>query len=192
MTKKTKRKKKKPLKKEKKTIRKKKEKIQKKEEIKELKDEKEESELEEITEEFGENINENRFTEFLQTNVKAPVLERVAIAGDLTNLEQELAIVQAQQSQDTIEETGIDYGTKSDYISTGITNQRGRNGVQYTGPPVDYSILEQEGGEETRRFVGKGDMPQRRERRDRVEIEKQVFVEEDKDTKKYLSKGDYK
>lgn len=162
--------------------------------VEELK--KDKSGLEESMEELEEDFDENKFVEFLQpsTESTSPVLEKVASADDLANLEQGLAVVQSSGSGEK-EQENINYSTtEQSYDSIGKADEgEQRNNIPtYAGPSVDYSFEQDEKIEETRRFVGKGDMPQGRERRDRFEIEKQAFIKADRNTKKYISKGDYK
>tara|TARA_B100000315_G_scaffold62270_1_gene56532 strand:- start:28 stop:627 length:600 start_codon:yes stop_codon:yes gene_type:complete len=153
---------------------------------------KDESELEETIEDF----DENKFVEFLQPSIESvtPVLEKVASADDLIDLSRGF-VVQTPGSREKEQEDEINYSTTNqNYDSSGRTDEgeQRNNNSAYAGPSVNYSFEQTEEGEETRRLVGQGDMSQRSKRNDRFEMEKQNFVKPDKDTKKYVGKGDFK
>jgi hypothetical protein len=157
-------------------------------EIKEIHDE---SNLREVIKRNEEVLDENRLLEFLQANAGSPVLERVADASDLENLEQSIAHVQVPDSREK-EDTGTDYlSIKSDYLSIDSDNSNSPENT-YTESPTDYSALmiQNEEAEETRRLTGRGDISQNRG--NGFEREKQSFIESDKETRKYVSKGESK
>jgi len=143
-------------------------------------------------------IDENEFTEILQQQIvsSVPVLERVADADDQRNLEQELAAIQLP-SREEEEEKEINYSTtSSDYISTNTIGRGSENRSQYESTSTGYSPMFQdnEEQEETKRAMGQGDFTQRNEN-NRTEIERPGSIKEDeksRETRKYMSKGDYK
>ena len=175
----------------------KKEKIEKKAEkhkvdLKKIKIPLEEKNLEGEILETEEEISDIEFREFLQMRrVKAPVLERVAVAQN-PELEQQLANV-AIRGRGNEEETGIKYGeTKADYGTT--TPERKRDTFHYT-ESSDYSITLQKNKEskEARKIMGqasrKGEWGEREER---WQKEGETFVEESEETKKYMLEGNEK
>ena len=155
---------------------------------------------EKVEKENRENINDENFTEFLEPPVggSAPVLEKVASA-DTRSLEQELATVRALDSKEKKENIGTDYAAnRTNYISISdedVTRQRERNESRHNETSPDYNTMFQEDKEreKTKIIMGKGDIPQgNAERGNRFEMERQAFVERDKDIKKYVNEGDYK
>ena len=153
---------------------------------------KDESELEETIEDF----DENKFVEFLQPSIESvtPVLEKVASADDLIDLSRGF-VVQTPGSREKEQEDEISYSTTSQGYDSAVRTDEGEqrnNGTTYADTSANYSFEQIEESEETRRLVGQGDMSQRSKRNDRFEMEKQNFVKPDKDTKKYVGKGDFK
>lgn len=162
---------------------------------KEIKKAVEKSDLVDEIEQEEKNIDNEEFVEFLQQPIRSsPVLERVAVAGEQTDLEDQLALVQRQQTPER-EENTIRYNeTQSEYFSVG-GNTRERRDVEYVSTG-DYGTMLQQNkeSEETRRLTGMADQRSEWADRgnDRFSMERQAFVEEDKETRKYMSKGDYK
>jgi hypothetical protein len=152
-----------------------------------------ESELEETIEDF----DENKFVEFLQPSIESvtPVLEKVASADDLTDLSRGFVVSQTSDSREKKQEDEISYSTTNQtYDSIGRTDEgeQRNNGTTYADTSANYSFEQTEEGEETRRLVGEGDMSQGRKSNDTFGMGRQGFVKPDKDTKKYISKGDFK
>jgi len=159
-------------------------------EIKELKEKKSKDRGEEIREEPVTNL------EISLTDVKAPVLERVAISEDAIDLEEQLSNVQTQQSQST-EKAGTNYAETAltgDYFSGG-ERARAENKYVQTGS-TDYNTMFEETKvtEESRRLLTGGDNSryQQRERENDSGMERQTFIQGDKESRKYISKGDVK
>jgi len=119
------------------------------------------------------------------TETKAPVLERVAIAKQ-TPITRTITPQNVDTERDSQREVNYD-STSSAYLTT-APEKREENNSQYEGTSVNYSSMDQE-NEETRRLLTGGDMSQLRRTND--SIEKQAFVKQEKETRKYISEGDH-
>jgi len=155
------------------------------------KDFEEESKLEEQVEKTQEES-----IGFLQPSldVKAPVLEKVAIREE-NDLSKMLSDMASAQSQRTEENREIDYtSTRSDYVATSgdATRNSKTNNIEtnYNNP----IFQETKESRETKRMLTGGEFNQRNQQRDIQDIERPMDIksEEIEETKKYLSRGDYK
>lgn len=123
-------------------------------------------------------------------DVKAPVLERIAISETVSS---RFFAPTSGNLQDDQENSEFTYKTSQDYFQSreGPT-VREENGVQYSERPSDYqeasATQNEDEIEESRRLLTGGDMSQIG--RTNEPIERQAFVKQDRETKKYLVSGD--
>lgn len=151
-----------------------------------------EKNLEGEIEESDEEVNDENFTGFLQPLTPrrtSPVLERVASTREIA-LEEQLAAVKGEN-----EERTINYNeTKSDYLTTNPERNPRTTNYMERSPNYSELIQQEKAGKETRRILEQtGEKPMEQNQRNRWEMmEKARFLEENEETKKYISKGDYK
>jgi len=137
-------------------------------------------------------IVDERFVEFLQPSSKVPVLEKITRNDDI-NLEEQLGNV-VFKPQEKENRGNINYAeTKSNYLSA--TNPNGDSDVKYV-QSSDYVTMLQDSKEsrETRNIMrNTGEKIVGEKRGNRWEnIERETFVDENNNTKKYLARGDYR
>ena len=163
---------------------------EKKEPPKKVTEEKPEN-LEEKIEEAEEAISDSGFREFFQpTKKSAPVLERVAIQGDV-ELENKIAGIPARRERR--KERNVNYSeTKQDYdVAKNVERRENPENMGYVGKTATYNSIQKK--EETGTApvnAVKSEWGTRR-RTDRAEMELGSFerIEKEKRDKKYVEKG---
>jgi len=183
----------------------KKEKVSRKKKIKEISKEKLKKFEEELKEKKSKLIKKPKgksqriqeesmvsLEEFLRSS-RAPVLERVAIAEEIPIPTR----IQQARDRETGTQTVTNYASiSSDYADITSSNQgTTENNLQFT-EATNYNTMfeETKEAEESRRLLTKGDdsryQPRGGENDSRVE--RQTFIQGDKEFRKYISKGDVK
>ena len=149
-------------------------------------EEKQESDFLETDEEPVTNL------EISLTNVKAPVLDQIAISETVNPR----FFATFSENPNNQEDSEFTYKTGQAYFQS-RENSTGReeNGFHYSERPSGYeeasATQDEDKIEETRRLLTGGDMSQIRET-NKFE-ERQTLIEQDRETKKYIRKGeDYK
>ena len=160
--------------------------------IKEILSEKIKSGLEKEIEE----INVPRFKDILKATESSPVLERVEVAESQENLEQEIAsapVSEKEEGEIRYQEIGDEsISSEVRYSTIGSQNNAGNNFHYTTSSDIQRTgFQDDEANIETRRRISRGDIinqtDNRMERIPRLEDTKET-----RETKKYLTQGDYK
>ena len=160
--------------------------------IKEISSGKKESELEEEI----ELMSVPKFEEILKATESSPVLERVAVAENQANLEQEIASAPAAETSD--DKGGIKYQDIGSYESIGgeggysITDNKAGDNFHYaTSSDIQRTgFQDDEENIETRRRISRGDMSN--QTGNAIEpIPGLEDTAETRETKKHLIRGDY-
>ena len=126
------------------------------------------------------------------SEVKAPVLERVVTTE--TNFDQGSSRETPRNLRDNQEGSNFEYKSNGGgyFQSNEGSKVSEGGGFQYTERPSAYTEAptteDEDKIEETRRLTGRGDQSQMRE--SNKFGERQTFVEQDRETKKYMGRGD--
>ena len=142
-----------------------------------------------------EETNVPKFKDILKKTESSPVLERVAVAESQENLEQEIAFSPVSEKEDgeiKYQEIGYESIGGGGYLTTNPQNNAENNFHYTTSSDIQRTgFQDDEANIETRRRISRGDIinqtDNRMERIPRLEDTKET-----RETKKYLTQGDYK